>query len=100
MSKRRVSALLIVVMIVSPARRYGISGSGHGFGASDVFASTKRESLWATASNIEYKEGSQQDVDIYVIAEDNDVCPGNLSAMTLYLRNNTGQFIEEGRIEL
>ena len=98
MSKRRISALLIVVMIVSLLADMGISGSGHGFGASDVFASTKRESLWATASNIEYKEGSQQDVDIYVIAEDNDVCPGNLSAMTLYLRNNTGQFIEEGEL--
>lgn len=69
-------------------------------GPSSVFASGGKEggSLWATASNAKVKEGKRQDVDIYVISEDNDVSPGNTSVMTLYLKNNTDQTITEGKL--
>ncbi len=96
--KKRISALLITAMIVSLTAGVPFQWTGPRFGASEAFASAERESLWATASNMKYKEGKQQDVDIYVISEDNDVCPGNLSAMTLYLKNNTGQTITGGEL--
>ncbi|MDO5418345.1 MAG: hypothetical protein Q4F29_14195, partial [Lachnospiraceae bacterium] len=66
---------------------------------SDVFAFGKdaeNGSVWATASNAKYKEGEMQDVDIYVIADDNDIVPGNMTTMTLYLRNNTAEEITDG----
>ena len=52
--------------------------------------------MWATASNAKYKKAKTQDVDIYVIAEDSEAAAGNMSSMTLYLRNNTGEEITDG----
>ncbi|MDO4328660.1 MAG: DUF5979 domain-containing protein [Lachnospiraceae bacterium] len=69
-------------------------------GISNVYASAsnakKEDAVWATASNAKYKQGDGSDVDIYVVADDNEIVPGNVSSMTLYLRNNTGEEITDG----
>ena len=96
--KRRLCAFLIAAVFTSVVADVPFLGMGTELGMTDAFAYDGKDSLWATASNIKYKEGNQQDVDIYVISEDNDVCPGNISAMTLYLKNNTGQEISGGEL--
>lgn len=97
---RRLSMLLVIIMFASAIFDMPFSWSWIFHGPSSVFASGGKEggSLWATASNAKVKEGKRQDVDIYVISEDNDVSPGNTSVMTLYLKNNTDQTITEGKL--
>lgn len=97
--KRRLSSVLAVVLTVVMVLNMPLSIDGLGLRISNAFASgngTGQDSVWATASNAKYKQGDSKDVDIYVIAEDNGVVPGNTSSMTLYLKNNTNQEITEG----
>ncbi len=97
--KRRLSSVLAVVLTVVMVLNMPLSIDGLGLRISNAFASgngTGQDSVWATASNAKYKQGDSKDVDIYVIAEDNGVVPGNTSSMTLYLKNNTDQEITEG----
>lgn len=98
--KRRFGGLAAVMLIASMILEIPFSWNTLVSGPSRAFASAGRqkESLWATASNAKYKKGKTQDVDIYVIAEDNDTAPGNLSVMTIYLKNNTDQLITEGSL--
>lgn len=98
--KRRLSAVLALVLTAGLVLQAPLSFSDLGFHVSDAYASgsnaNRADSVWATASNARYKEGKSQDVDIYVIAEDNEAAPGNMMSMDLYLRNNTDQVITEG----
>lgn len=73
----------------------------------DIYAATatrsnarreQSESRWATASNAKYRDGKQQDVDIYIIADDNEVMPGNETQLTLYLKNNTDEPVTDGEL--
>ena len=73
----------------------------------DIYAATatrsnarreQSESRWATASNAKYKDGKSQDVDIYIIADDNEVMPGNETQLTLYLKNNTDEPVTDGEL--
>lgn len=84
--RQRLGAILAIAVLALSVFDLPVSWGQPGLGAMNVFASSEQDSLWATASNAVYKKGASQDVDIYVIAEDNDVCPGNLSEMTLYLK--------------
>lgn len=97
---RRLGMLLAIIMFASAIFDMPFSWSRIFHGPSSVFASSGKdaESLWATASNARVKEGKRQDVDIYVISEDNDVSPGNTSVMTIYLKNNTDQAITDGKL--
>ena len=100
--KRRISAVLALVMTAGLVLNAPLSLADFGFRISDVYASgsnaERRDSTWATASNAKYKQGESQEVDIYVIAEDNEAVPDNSTFLTLYLRNNTGQMITEGSL--
>lgn len=97
---RRLGMLLAIIIFASAIFDMPFSWSRIFHGPSSVFASSGKdaESLWATASNARVKEGKRQDVDIYVISEDNDVSPGNTSVMTIYLKNNTDQAITDGKL--
>ena len=73
----------------------------------DIYAATatgsnarreQSESRWATAINAKYKDGKSQDVDIYIIADDNEVMPGNETQLTLYLKNNTDEPVTDGEL--
>ncbi len=96
--RQRLGAILAIAVLALSVFDLPVSWGQPGLGAMNVFASSEQDSLWATASNAVYKKGASQDVDIYVIAEDNDVCPGNLSEMTLYLKNNTNCRITQGSL--
>src|SRR5699024_3064714 len=45
-----------------------------------------------------YRDGKAQDVDIYIIADDNEVMPGNETQLTLYLKNNTDEPVTDGEL--
>ena len=98
--KRRLSSVLAIVLTAVMVLNMPLSIDGLGLHVSNAFASAsnadRMDSVWATASNAKYKQGESQDVDIYVIADDNGAVPGNTSSMTLYLKNNTNQMITEG----
>ena len=98
--KRRLSSVLAIVLTAVMVLNMPLSIDGLGLHVSNAFASAsnadRKDSVWATASNAKYKQGESQDVDIYVIADDNGAVPGNTSSMTLYLKNNTNQMITEG----
>lgn len=98
--KRRLSSVLAIVLTAVMVLNMPLSIDGLGLHVSNAFASAsnadRMDSVWATASNAKYKQGESQDVDIYVIADDNGAVPGNTSSMTLYLKNNTDQMITEG----
>ena len=100
--KRRLSSALAVVLTAAMVLNMPLSIDSLGLHVSNAFASgsnaDREGGLWATASNAKYQKGQSQDVDIYVIAEDNEAAPGNTSSMTLYLKNNTGQTITEGTL--
>ena len=101
--KRRVSSALAVVLTAAMVLNTPLSIDGlGGLHISNAFASgsnaDRKEEIWATASNAKYKRGESQEVDIYVIAEDNEAVPDNSTFLTLYLRNNTGQMITEGSL--
>ncbi|MDO5417645.1 MAG: Cna B-type domain-containing protein, partial [Lachnospiraceae bacterium] len=100
--KQRLSAVIAIVLVVSMVLNTPLSIRGLGFGISSVYASASNagysENGWATASNAEYKKGESQEVDIYVIAEDNDISAGNMAGMTLYLKNNTEEEITNGTL--
>lgn len=100
--KRRLSSALAVVLTAAMVLNMPLSIDSLGLHVSNAFASgsnaDREGGLWATASNAKYQKGQSQDVDIYVIAEDNEAAPGNTSSMTLYLKNNTGQMITEGTL--
>ncbi len=99
--KRRLSFLLAVIIMVSMVLNTPLSW-GHKLGAFNAYASVSNarrdnaDTVWATASNARYRQGTAKDVDIYVISEDNEIVPGNTSVMTLYLRNNTKEVITDG----
>ena len=117
-ARRRIGAFLSVMLTAAMTLNTPLGVLG--FGVMDAFASTGdgrtatgsdasaadgaqygSEDLgegWMTAKNAEYRQGQAQDVDIYVIAEDNDVAPGNTSTMRLYLKNNTGSTVTEGAL--
>ena len=98
--KRRISAVMALVLTVSLVLNTPISFGDLGFHISNVYASgsnaEKNESIWATASNARYEKGETQDVDIYIAAEDNEAAPGNMTSLSLYLKNNTEEIITEG----
>lgn len=101
--KRRVSSVLAVVLTAAMVLNTPLSIDGlGGLHISNAFASgsnaEREKEVWATASNAKYKRGESQEVDIYVIAEDNEAVPDNSTFLTLYLRNNTGQMITEGSL--
>lgn len=101
--KRRVSSALAVVLTAAMVLNTPLSIDGlGGLHISNAFASgsnaEREKKVWATASNAKYKRGESQEVDIYVIAEDNEAVPDNSTFLTLYLRNNTGQMITEGSL--
>ena len=101
--KRRVSSALAVVLTAAMVLNTPLSIDGlGGLHISNAFASgsnaEREKEVWATASNAKYKRGESQEVDIYVIAEDNEAVPDNSTFLTLYLRNNTGQMITEGSL--
>lgn len=101
--KRRVSSVLAVVLTAAMVLNTPLSIDGlGGLHISNAFASgsnaEREKKVWATASNAKYKRGESQEVDIYVIAEDNEAVPDNSTFLTLYLRNNTGQMITEGSL--
>ena len=99
--KKRLSSVLAVVLTAVMILNMPLSIDGLRMHISDVFASgdnAGRNSVWATASNAHKEHGDSQDVDIYVIA-DEEAVPGNRSSMTLYLKNNTDQAISEGVLE-
>lgn len=96
--RKRIGALLAAAVSVFVIFSLPLPWDQLRLGIGSAFASSSRQSLWATASNARYKDGNQQDVDIYVIAEDNDICPDNLSAMTLYLKNNTDRVVTDGEL--
>ena len=120
-ARRRISAFLSVVLTVAMTLDTPLGVLG--FGAMETFASIDDHRSatgsdadgsnvptedgghdepvdlgegWMAAENAEYRQGQTQDVDIYVIAEDNDVAPGNTSTMRLYLKNNTGSTVTDG----
>ncbi len=76
----------------------GEKGDGSGADRGSHSEPLDMEEGWMTAKNAEYRPGARQDVDIYVIAEDNDVVPGNMSTMRIYLKNNTGSAIADGTL--
>ncbi len=100
--KRRLSSLLAVIITVSMIFNVPIAWTVPEFDLSNVYASGSDAgkghggSIWATASNAQYKKGQEQKADLYVIAEDNEVWPGSTTAMTLYLKNNTDEVITHG----
>ena len=99
--KKRLSSVLAVVLTAVMILNMPLSIDGLRMHISDAFASgdnAGRNSVWATASNAHKEHGDSQDVDIYVIA-DEEAVPGNRSSMTLYLKNNTDQAISEGVLE-
>ncbi len=99
--KQRLSSVTAVILVLSMVLNMPSSWAWNSI--ANVYAASSSDAkrngegtVWATASNAKYKEGKTQDVDIYVIAEDNEVVPGNMSSMTLYLRNNTDEAITSG----
>lgn len=100
--KRRISAVLALVMTAGLVLNTPLSLDDFGLRISDAYASgsnaERMDSIWATASNAKYKRGESQEVDIYIIAEDNEAVPDNSTFFTLYLRNNTDQMITEGSL--
>ena len=98
--KRRMGAVLAFVLTASLILNMPLSIRDFGLHVSDAYASgsnaQREDAVWATASNAKYKKAKTQDVDIYVIAEDSEAAAGNMSSMTLYLRNNTGEEITDG----
>ncbi len=116
-ARRRISALLSVALTTAMTLNAPLGALG--FGVMEAFASSSNARPatgsnaggsstsapdsgsgegWMTAKNAEYVQGQAQDVDIYVIAEDNDVAPGNVSTMRLYLKNNTGSVLTNGTL--
>lgn len=98
--KRWVSGILAFVLTASVVFSWPMPFS-------DVYAALATESnagreqggsRWATASNAKYRDGKQQDVDIYIIADDNEVMPGNETQLTLYLKNNTDEPVADGEL--
>lgn len=98
--KRRMGAVMSVILTISIIFNMPLSLADFGLHVSNAYASgsnaNREDSVWATASNAKYKAGSTRDVDIYVVAEDSEAAAGNMSTMTLYLRNNTQEEISDG----
>ena len=98
--KRRMGAVMSVILTISIIFNMPLSLADFGLHVSNAYASgsnaNREDSVWATASNAKYKAGSRRDVDIYVVAEDSEAAAGNMSTMTLYLRNNTQEEISDG----
>ncbi len=98
--KRRMGAVMSVILTISIIFNMPLSLADFGLHVSNAYASgsnaNREDSVWATASNARYKAGSTRDVDIYVVAEDSEAAAGNMSTMTLYLRNNTQEEISDG----
>lgn len=98
--KRRMGAVMSVILTISIIFNMPLSLADFGLHVSNAYASgsnaNREDSVWATASNAKYKAGSSRDVDIYVVAEDSEAAAGNMSTMTLYLRNNTQEEISDG----
>lgn len=98
--KRWVSGILAFVLTASVVFSWPMPFSD-AYAALATESNAGREqggSRWATASNAKYRDGKAQDVDIYIIADDNEVMPGNETQLTLYLKNNTDEPVTDGEL--
>ncbi len=97
--EQRLGSAMALIITISMVLNTPLSWNRH-MGISSVYASAgnarRKDAVWATANNAKYKQGSENAVDIYVVADDNEVVPGNTASMTLYLKNNTGEVITDG----
>ncbi|MDO5348329.1 MAG: VWA domain-containing protein [Lachnospiraceae bacterium] len=84
---------MIVSMVLNVSLLYG---TGKNVFAAEDTDESGNGSRWATASNARYRQGEKKDVDIYIVANDNEIMPGNETELTLYLKNNTEEDITDG----